>query len=68
MAQAEDAASEGGKEIVLTGVNIGDFGKTTRENFLQLLKALANVEGIERYQQSAGTRCHYSSRQAEGAV
>lgn len=51
--QAEKAAAEGGKEIVLTGVNIGDFGKTTGENFFDLIKALDKVEGIERYRISS---------------
>lgn len=51
--QAETAAREGGKEIVLTGVNIGDFGKTTGESFLDLVKALDAVEGIERYRISS---------------
>ncbi|MDE6647234.1 MAG: tRNA (N(6)-L-threonylcarbamoyladenosine(37)-C(2))-methylthiotransferase MtaB, partial [Prevotella sp.] len=46
VAQAEEAAREGGKEIVLTGVNIGDFGKTTGERFIDLVKALDGVEGI----------------------
>lgn len=53
VAQAEEAAREGGKEIVLTGVNIGDFGKTTGESFLDLCKALDEVEGIERYRISS---------------
>lgn len=53
VAQAEEAAREGGKEIVLTGVNIGDFGKTTGESFLDLCKALGKVEGIERYRISS---------------
>lgn len=53
VAQAEEAAREGGKEIVLTGVNIGDFGKTTGEGFLDLCKALDKVEGIERYRVSS---------------
>ena len=53
VAQAEDAAREGGKEIVLTGVNIGDFGKTTGEQFLDLVKALDAVEGISRYRISS---------------
>ena len=53
VAQAEEAASEGGKEIVLTGVNIGDFGKTTGESFLDLVKALDGVEGISRYRISS---------------
>lgn len=53
VAQAEEAARDGGKEIVLTGVNIGDFGKTTGESFLDLLKALDAVEGISRYRISS---------------
>ena len=53
VAQAEEAASEGGKEIVLTGVNIGDFGKTTGEKFIDLVKALDKVEGISRYRISS---------------
>ena len=51
--QAEKAVQEGGKEIVLTGVNTGDFGKTTNETFLDLIKALDEVEGIERYRISS---------------
>lgn len=51
--QAEVVANEGGKEIVLTGVNIGDFGKTTQESFLELVKALDNIEGIQRYRISS---------------
>lgn len=51
--QAEQAAREGGKEIVLTGVNIGDFGRTTGESFLDLVKALDQVSGIERYRISS---------------
>lgn len=51
--QARQAAAEGGKEIVLTGVNIGDFGKTTGETFFDLVKALDEVEGIERYRISS---------------
>ena len=51
--QAGQAATEGGKEIVLTGVNIGDFGKTTGETFFDLVKALDQVEGIERYRISS---------------
>ncbi|MCQ2182557.1 MAG: tRNA (N(6)-L-threonylcarbamoyladenosine(37)-C(2))-methylthiotransferase MtaB [Bacteroidales bacterium] len=46
-------AAEGVKEIVLTGVNTGDFGRTTHESFLDLLKALNEVEGIERYRISS---------------
>ena len=51
--QARQAAVEGGKEIVLTGVNIGDFGKSTGETFFDLVKALDEVEGIERYRISS---------------
>ena len=53
MAQAEEAAREGGKEIVLTGVNIGDFGVSTHETFFDLLKALDKVEGIKRFRISS---------------
>ena len=53
VAQAEEAAREGGKEIVLTGVNIGDFGKTTGEKFIDLVKALDGVETISRYRISS---------------
>lgn len=51
--QARQAAAEGGREIVLTGVNIGDFGKSTGEDFLDLVKALDEVEGIQRYRISS---------------
>ncbi|MCI5663950.1 MAG: tRNA (N(6)-L-threonylcarbamoyladenosine(37)-C(2))-methylthiotransferase MtaB [Mediterranea sp.] len=51
--QARQAAVQGGKEIVLTGVNIGDFGKSTGETFFDLVKALDEVEGIERYRISS---------------
>lgn len=51
--QARKAATEGGKEIVITGVNIGDFGKSTGESFLSLVKALDGVEGVERYRISS---------------
>ena len=53
MAQAEEVARQGGKEIVLTGVNIGDFGKTTGECFIDLIRALDEVEGISRYRISS---------------
>ena len=53
VAQAEEAAREGGKEIVLTGVNIGDFGKSTGEKFIDLVKALDGVEAISRYRISS---------------
>lgn len=51
--QAREVAEKGGKEIVLTGVNIGDFGKSTGETFFDLVKALDNVAGIERYRISS---------------
>ena len=53
VSQARQAAAEGGKEIVIAGVNIGDFGKTTGESFFDLVKALDQVEGIERYRISS---------------
>lgn len=51
--QAQEVARKGGKEIVLTGVNIGDFGKSTNETFIDLIKALDEVEGIVRYRISS---------------
>lgn len=51
--QARQAAAEGGKEIVLTGVNIGDFGATTGERFIDLVRALDGVESIDRYRISS---------------
>jgi len=53
VAQAEKVAEEGGKEIVLTGVNTGDFGKSTQETFPDLLHALDKVKGITRYRISS---------------
>ncbi len=53
VAQARQVAAEGGKEIVLTGVNIGDFGKGRDDNFFDLIKALDEVDGIERYRISS---------------
>ena len=50
---AGEIAERGMKEIVLTGVNIGDFGKTTGESFYDLLKELVKVKGIERYRISS---------------
>ena len=47
-AEAKKAVEKGFNEVILTGVNIGDFGKSTGENFLDLLKALENVEGLKR--------------------
>ena len=51
--QARQAVAEGGKEIVLTGVNIGDFGRSTGETFLDLVKALDEVDDVERYRISS---------------
>ena len=51
--QAQQVAQEGGKEIVITGVNIGDFGRSTGETFFDLVKAFDQVEGIERYRISS---------------
>jgi len=51
--QAEAIAEEGIKEIVLTGVNTGDFGRSTGETFFQLIRQLNDVKGIERYRISS---------------
>ena len=51
--QAHQVAAEGGKEIVITGVNIGEFGKGRDDNFLDLIKELDKVDGIERYRISS---------------
>jgi len=48
ISEAQKVVERGIKEIILTGVNIGDFGRSTSENFFDLLKALDNVEGLER--------------------
>ncbi len=53
VAQAREVAAEGGKEIVITGVNIGNFGKGTDQCFFDLIKALDRVDGIERYRISS---------------
>lgn len=53
VAQAREVAAEGGKEIVITGVNIGDFGRGRGETFLDLCRRLDEVEGIERYRISS---------------
>jgi threonylcarbamoyladenosine tRNA methylthiotransferase MtaB len=50
---AGELAAKGIKEIVLTGVNIGDFGKKNNENFLQLIKELDKINGIDRYRISS---------------
>ncbi|MBO5893878.1 MAG: tRNA (N(6)-L-threonylcarbamoyladenosine(37)-C(2))-methylthiotransferase MtaB [Alistipes sp.] len=51
--EAKQVAASGLKEIVITGINTGDFGRTTGERFIDLLKALNEVEGIERYRISS---------------
>ena len=51
--EAEEIAAAGQKEIVITGVNTGDFGRTTGESFIDLLRALDKVDGIERYRISS---------------
>lgn len=53
ISQAQKVAEEGGKEIVLTGVNIGDFGRSTGESFFDLIRALDEVDGVERYRISS---------------
>ena len=53
VAEARQIAAGGQKEIVLTGVNTGDFGRTTGEKFIDLLRALDGVDGIERYRISS---------------
>ncbi len=53
VAQAQQVVADGGKEIVITGVNTGDFGKSTGENFFDLVRALDEVDGIERYRISS---------------
>ena len=53
VAQARSVADDGGKEIVITGVNIGDFGRTTGETFLELIRELDTIQGIERFRISS---------------
>ncbi len=53
IAQAKQIAASGIKEVILTGVNTGDFGRTTGEKFIDLLKELEQVDGIERYRISS---------------
>ena len=53
VAEAKEIAAAGQKEIVITGINTGDFGRTTGEKFIDLLRALDEVEGIERYRISS---------------
>ena len=51
--EAEEIAAAGQREIVITGINTGDFGRTTGEKFIDLLRALDKVEGIDRYRISS---------------
>lgn len=51
--QAQKAAANGAKEIILTGVNIGDFGQGNGESFLQLIKVLEKVDSIQRFRISS---------------
>lgn len=53
VAQAREVAAKGGREIVITGVNTGDFGCTTGETFIDLIRELDKVEGIARYRISS---------------
>lgn len=53
VAEAKNIAAKGIKEVILTGVNIGDFGQSTQETFFDLVKALDEVEGIERFRISS---------------
>lgn len=53
VACAEELAKQGKKEVVLTGVNIGEFGKQSGETFLELIRELDKIEGIERYRISS---------------
>jgi threonylcarbamoyladenosine tRNA methylthiotransferase MtaB len=53
ISEAEQIAKSGAKEIVITGVNIGDFGKSTGDSFIRLLRELVKVQGIERYRISS---------------
>ncbi len=53
ISQAKKIAEQNVKEVILTGVNTGDFGRTTSESFLDLLKSLEDVDGIERYRISS---------------
>lgn len=51
--QVNQVVKEGGREVVITGVNIGDFGKGTDRNFLDLIKELDQIDGIDRYRISS---------------
>lgn len=53
VSQAKNVVTQGGKEIVLTGVNIGDFGRSTGDKFIDLIRELDQVEGIERFRISS---------------
>ncbi|MBD5379207.1 MAG: tRNA (N(6)-L-threonylcarbamoyladenosine(37)-C(2))-methylthiotransferase MtaB [Bacteroides sp.] len=51
--QVNQVVKDGGREVVITGVNIGDFGKGTDKNFLDLIKELDQIDGIDRYRISS---------------
>ena len=51
--QAEQAVKEGAREIIISGINVGDFGKSTGESFFDLIKALDRVDGVDRYRISS---------------
>ncbi|MDE5417977.1 tRNA (N(6)-L-threonylcarbamoyladenosine(37)-C(2))-methylthiotransferase MtaB [Labilibaculum sp. DW002] len=53
VAEAKKVAQQGAKEIILTGVNIGDFGQSTNETFFELIQELEKIEGIERFRISS---------------
>lgn len=53
ISEAKQIAASGQKEIVITGINTGDFGRTTGETFIDLIRALDSVDGIERYRISS---------------
>ena len=53
MKQAREAGEKDGREIVITGVNIGDFGKSTGEHFINLIEELDKIETISRYRISS---------------
>lgn len=53
VSEAEEVVRQGGKEIVLTGVNVGDFGRSTGDKFIDLVLALDKVEGIDRFRISS---------------
>ena len=68
MEQARQAAAEGGKEIVITGVNIGDFGKTTGESFFDLVKALDQVAKLGAVTSAVRGFAAHASRKIRSAA